>query len=427
MTDDQTKATNAFLDFMVSDENFFVIQGAAGTGKSFLIKYLLETFYSRYQSYCLLLQKDVEIFNVKVTATTNKAVSVINEFLQGSPMRVDTSTIYSLLSLRIENNYNTGETKLSFNKNGKSSDIFSDGRLLVFIDEASFIGEDLQEVIQTILVNEHDAKIIYVGDKYQLAPVGQLNSVMEDVQCSKVSLDKIIRNQGHILATGTQFRNTVETGTFTDIQYNNSDVIHVDGPTFQQLVDTHFRDPKWNPNKCKILAWTNEQVQAYNKHIRQALHLPEAFQSGDIVITNNFIQGHKSYTKSVDSTVTITNIDKAVQKMYGIEGYMVEIDQSHIAFMPKSLSEYKSLLRELANDKEWRKYFEVKDTWLDLRAAYASSVHKAQGSTYETVFLDLPDIGRNWNAYDVARLLYVGITRASTQVICYGYLPRRYC
>ena len=57
LTQDQQKANNAFLDFLVSDENFFVIQGAAGTGKSFLIKHLLETFYAKYKAYCLLLQK----------------------------------------------------------------------------------------------------------------------------------------------------------------------------------------------------------------------------------------------------------------------------------------------------------------------------------------------------------------------------------
>ena len=83
--------------------------------------------------------------------------------------------------------------------------------------------------------------------------------------------------------------------------------------------------------------------------------------------------------------------------------------------------------RAKADPSNWKKFFEVKETWLDLRAVYASSIHKSQGSTYDTVFLNLADIGKNWNATDVARLLYVGITRAAKQVVCYGYLPDRYC
>jgi exodeoxyribonuclease-5 len=74
----------------------------------------------------------------------------------------------------------------------------------------------------------------------------------------------------------------------------------------------------------------------------------------------------------------------------------------------------------------WKKYFEIKESWLDLRAVYASSVHKSQGSTYETVFIDLADIGANWDAISVARLMYVAVSRASKKVVCYGRLPNRY-
>jgi ATP-dependent exoDNAse (exonuclease V) alpha subunit len=74
----------------------------------------------------------------------------------------------------------------------------------------------------------------------------------------------------------------------------------------------------------------------------------------------------------------------------------------------------------------WPRFFEVKETWFDLRALYASTINKAQGSTYDTVFLNLNDIGENWDANAVARLMYVGITRAAKQVVCYGQLPDHY-
>jgi energy-coupling factor transporter ATP-binding protein EcfA2 len=433
LTKDQEKANNAFLDFMANDDNFFVIQGAAGTGKSTLIKHLLETFYSRYKSYCLLLQKDVKEFDIKVTATTNKAVSVVNDFIGqvNSGQKVsEIKTIFSLLGLQVENNRDTGKTSLTFNNKSTSlTELTTSGLTpLVFIDEASFIGQDLHEIIVQILKEQVNGKIVYIGDKYQLAPVGQTFSAMDAMTCKRAELNQIVRNDGHILNTGTQFRHTVETGQFNPIIYNGVDVKHVKGPEFERLVNASFTKPGWDPSVSKILAWTNEKVQAYNAHVRTVLGYPEMFQVGETVVTNEYIKGTTKYSKSVDSEVVITKLDKLTHKMYdAVEGYMVELDNRHVGFMPMNYADAKKLMRKFAKEKNWKAYFEVKESWLDLRAVYASSIHKSQGSTYDTVFLDLPDIGKNWNAADVARLMYVGVTRAAKQVICYGYLPDKYC
>lgn len=430
LTQDQQKANNAFLDFLVSDENFFVIQGAAGTGKSFLIKHLLETFYSKYKAYCLLLQKEVKEFDIKITATTNKAVNVIDDFLRtllSNRSDIQLNTIYSLLGLKVTNDHKTGKTTLTFS-NGGSALMFSSNIIpLIFIDEASFIGEELHEIICEVLKSQAKAKIVYIGDKYQLAPIGQQFSAMDTLQCTKVSLDEIVRNSGHILATGTQFRRTVETGKFQPIQYNNADVIHVKGPVFQQMVEDSFKHSHWDTSTSRVLAWTNDRVQEYNLHIRTALNLPTGFEVGEYVITNEFIKGNSNYSRSVDSEVLITNINAVATDVYGVKGRMIELDNTYVGFLPTNFKDAKRLMKDLADKKEWKKFFEVKENWLDLRAVYSSSIHKSQGSTYETVFLDLADIGKNWNATDVARLLYVGITRASKQVVCYGYLPDRYC
>lgn len=431
LTQDQEKANNDFLDFMVSDDSYFVIQGAAGTGKSFLVKHLLETFYSRYKAYCLMLQKEAKEFDIKITATTNKAVSVLEDFLEdilAQHNNMQIVTIYSLLGLRVQNDRKTGKTTLTYNPNQANQFQYTQGIIpLVFIDEYSFFGDELQDIIENVLVNGAKAKIVYIGDKYQLSPTGQSVSAVEKLQCSRAELDEIIRNSGHILQTGTQFRRTVETGIFNPIHYNSHDVIHCKGPEFQQRVEASFGASDWEPSKSRILAWTNERVQEYNKHVRSYLHLPERFQTGEAVITNEYISGHKNYHRSVDSWVRITRAMPDTVTQYGIPGYMVELDNTHVGFLPDNAQKTKELLKQLAKDKDWKKYFEIKETWLDLRPIYASSIHKSQGSTYETVFLDLSDIGKNWNASDVARLLYVGITRASKQVVCYGYLPNRYC
>ena len=51
---------------------------------------------------------------------------------------------------------------------------------------------------------------------------------------------------------------------------------------------------------------------------------------------------------------------------------------------------------------------------------FASTVNKAQGSTYDTVYLDLNDIGKCQDRDQVNRMLYVGVSRAKHKVVFTG-------
>ena len=64
------------------------------------------------------------------------------------------------------------------------------------------------------------------------------------------------------------------------------------------------------------------------------------------------------------------------------------------------------------------------DTWADLRPTFASTVNKAQGSTYDKVFIDLSDFKPmvHKDPIQLARLLYVAMSRAKYQVIFTGDL-----
>ena len=64
----------------------------------------------------------------------------------------------------------------------------------------------------------------------------------------------------------------------------------------------------------------------------------------------------------------------------------------------------------------------IERTWIDLRAAYAQTVDKSQGSTYDKVFIDLDDISHCTSGARIARMLYVAVSRARHQVIFTGDL-----
>jgi ATP-dependent exoDNAse (exonuclease V) alpha subunit len=80
------------------------------------------------------------------------------------------------------------------------------------------------------------------------------------------------------------------------------------------------------------------------------------------------------------------------------------------------------LLKYLFKQKKYKEYFSIKNSWTDLRTLGAQTIHKSQGSTYREVFLDLDDISRNNKWHDIARLMYVGLTRATDKVYLYGNL-----
>jgi superfamily I DNA/RNA helicase len=71
----------------------------------------------------------------------------------------------------------------------------------------------------------------------------------------------------------------------------------------------------------------------------------------------------------------------------------------------------------LAKHFDWIDYWKIKRIFTDIRPAYAMTVHKSQGSTFENVFVDAQDILSNPNREEALRCLYVAISRASNNVI----------
>ena len=51
--------------------------------------------------------------------------------------------------------------------------------------------------------------------------------------------------------------------------------------------------------------------------------------------------------------------------------------------------------------------------------AYALTVHRAQGGTYENTAVHISDFNANRQTDERKRLFYTGCTRASTNLVCY--------
>ena len=101
--------------------------------------------------------------------------------------------------------------------------------------------------------------------------------------------------------------------------------------------------------------------------------------------------------------------------------------------VPYNYSDYLNRLKILsaqAKNKSksttWNDFFNFKAHFSDLRPVYASTIHKSQGSQYKNGFINLTDIGRNPIRSDVARLMYVALTRVEETAYLYGNLGVAY-
>ena len=237
-----------------------------------------------------------------------------------------------------------------------------------------------------------------------------------------------MRFDGEIDTLSAKYREAVRSKKFPSITADGNQVRHVDGATFQSLVEQSFVEPHYyEENDAKVLAWTNSRVQEYNAFIRQHKGYTKELEVGEQIVTNKPIMDSKGKTVyATDGRAYITNVDSFVSTYMGISGKYLTLDNQIDVFTPDNAQDVKTKLNQLKKAKKWRDYLALQETVADIRPPYACTVHKSQGSTYKRVLIDLNDIGRCNIPGDVARMLYVAISRASDEVILYGDLPEKY-
>ena len=414
----QEEARDAFQSFLMDeDKKELVISGFAGSGKSFLMRYLEELAYSQF-----VIEKNMDKnfreMDIYFTATTNKAAGVLADMTNR-----ESQTIHSFLGLQPVNDFKTGKVKLKTTDRTMVMD-----SVLVFIDEASMISKQLLQIIRECLVNEStNSKVVYVGDSYQLPPVMESHSPVFVSVKDAANLREIQRQaaQNPIIQASAKFRQVLDDGykgSWPELPVDDVHIFHLDKDEMRNEIDAKFKNNP-SPLKVKVLGYTNERVIEYNRHIRKLYTPHEEFVPGEYVITNKPVMRGRRILLHTDSFVQIKSMSET-ESSDGLKGWIVGLGKASV-FLPKDHQEYRQLLKTYVRRKDWTNYFRVKDTYADLRPAHALTCHKSQGSTYEEVFVDMGDIGRNMKWTEIARLMYVAMSRASKRVYLYGKLPLR--
>ena len=425
--EDQEQAINDFFEFMLNpNETEFHLTGGAGMGKTFTLDLIMNEGMNRYEQGCKLMGIEQTIFNMALTATTNKAADVLS--LSTGRQAV---TIHSFMKFKVFEDYKTGEKKINV-----SRDTIVRQHELIIIDEASMIDNTLYALLHKYT---HKCKFLYVGDHCQMAPVKEKLSKIYDNKRFFSNLTKPMRNAGQpaLMALCQQLRETVETGVFKPIEEVPGVIDYLDGPQMEAEIGNVFSD--LNPSS-RILCYRNVQVQDYNAHIRGIRGLPAYFEEGEVLVSNSAVT-IDNFNLSVESEVEIIdNPHKEITKTingYDLNFYEVELRKvkikglysgaSTILYLPSDMERFMEVKKYFARMKEWTYFFHLDKNYPDLRPKDSSTVYKAQGSTYETVYVDLGDISKCTHADQVARMLYVACSRPTTRLALYGQLKPAYC
>ena len=415
------KLDNIIKTNMVWD-NEVSLSGAAGTGKTYLTT--------------KLVKKLKETYHITITAPTHKALQVLRQNLIADEVEnIETKTIQSFLNIKLQTDYDKGIQKFvpAKTKDDSQTDI-------LIVDESSMISHDLYEYIIKAIENQRVKSILFVGDEYQLLPVDNHHCEIFNIR-TKYKLDKIVRQakDSYIITMATKARNIIKSKQYISIkEFFNDDAFKNELQfinSTKEFYDDFCTPDTWAKKDKVIASFTNKSVEKHNKVIRsryweaQNVMNPDTLLIGDKVIFQEANVINEIVIHQNSDIVEISSANKFFQE--NLQVYFWDCrDLNGKPFKvidPDSKGRFTMVLNKLAKDakyeknyqersKKWKLFFNIKDMFVDVKYIYASTIHKLQGSTYETVYIDLSEIEKMADKDMMYRLLYVAITRASKDV-----------
>lgn len=442
LNDEQKKALNEMNEFVnAPDEHFMTLSGYAGTGKTSLMEILAEK-----------LRKEGK--TVAFSASTNKAASVLRDKVKKKGYTARTlNSLFGIL-VEVDPNQKSYDAK---NLSTYKSEATPDYGTIVVIDEASMINEKNFQILSKT-AEENNLKIIYLGDKAQLAPVGdsKISPVFRNKQGRVSTLTKVERTGDNaILKEATRIRNGEGLSGESSFNSEGKGVAYINSNNSKNsekvnsIIKAFAPHLKKNPDFFRILTFTNDSVVSYNNKVRRILGY-----DSPIPRENEPIMGYTNwgYDATKEEKYTVINSESyTVSKVHGdttvyhyIGTERIDLDATRItivdslgnsatvnvidvkenarnrrnaAILAKRKAELWSMQRNLRKgSKEWREVMieintiesklfvndNIKDEnsrYLQTKVfdfGYAMTIHKSQGSTFTNVLVDATDIDKSY-------------------------------
>ena len=466
LTPSQAAVAEAMIDFCQDNSRgsqaLATLSGYAGVGKTTVVAYVVDA----------LSKMDSGFMSIVVLAPTHKALSVLSEKLGGA--EVATQTLQAALALKVRDMPDGQQETEDTGEPGSLRDY-----TLAIIDEASMVSAGM---FATALFKRGRCKLLFVGDPAQLPPVdqqraqGQPLSTQRDLQLSPAfgpevpvhwKLTEVVRQaaENPIIRLATAARECIERGTEFSLQVMGSQLRAGDDDFLAMQaggvveVARLVADAIQHGQDTRALALDNNMVQAVNAHVHAMVHPHQGdYPAGALVMAQDGFTGWDPETVSgtrwkkvpVRNSALLTvaactddrhpsEPSRAAYKLTlkSDEGVQlvcwVAVDQRQWqADISETFAEYRRLkLREkMAAGSESRALREqasessaagwaLKARYAPLRYAYAMTVHKSQGSTFDAVILAWDSFQKSRDVQMRNRLAYVALTRTRKfAVIC---------
>ena len=401
------------------------ITGYAGTGKSTALLKQLTTIAGK--------DKDDTI----VLCPTHKAA---HRLLPKIPFGIEIKTIHSLLGWIPAINENA--EKIEHIDIVAKTDRKIEEYNTFIIDEGGMMSE---EMFMELVAKIEDArnfdtdgiKIYVYLDPYQLLPVKGRQIQLDEEFTTKLTTQHRAESPD-VVALFTKFVEFLEGTNTKDLKIEFSDNV--------KKVSTTEAVQLFDITKDRLLAYTNEVVGWYNKEISvyngiqsfvgqhvqlgsnpDLVYVEDMIDKSSVVLSdvitwyldnNMLLQNSKISAKYMELEFsTLLKID-------GVEFAKVAINGT-TKIVPVVLGIYNaySLTKQIKaaaiKDKKNYKFIYALNKAYTMDYKFASTVHKAQGSEFDAVFVDVNDIKKSIlpNYYDTyARLMYVALSRAKKRV-----------
>lgn len=466
LNEDQSRAFDDMYGFIEAPlADAFVLKGYAGTGKTFLVKRIIEYITSSYP-------KD----KIAITAPTNKAVRVLQadapfntdegkgpvfEDLFNGESRLTYSTIHKLLGLK-EQITNTGEQK--FTPDYKDKNEITKYKYLI-LDEVSML-DDL--ICREIMKYKESIRIIFMGDPAQIPPVNRTDCIpfrkQTEFNFQTAELKEIMRQTGEHPVVDASFliRNNLKVAQpipklETNLNKEDKGIVYINSVTERKsvrpILAEYFNSDEFKADAdyAKIIAWRNKTVDYLNSIVRQILYgndaltymigeklvargpifeqqqdrfwgtkwvvtlnTSEEMEVVDVVVTNKkFVEGsHQLYAKVYKCKVKIW--DPVGKRFYKQDLFIMHEDSK--AEYNKLLKQVKAFAVQSRDKAAWVVYFNILKWSADVSYNYAITAHKAQGSTYNNVILLEEDIDLNRTVLERNRIKYTAYSRPTDKL-----------
>lgn len=432
-TTEQARFLFEIEEFMDSSEDFFILRGLAGTGKTSVAKAVVD----------YLTERQIPCF---LSAPTTRAARIIGR-KTGREARTMHSRIYRTEPLE------DGRVQTTLKENDDTTPT------LYIVDECSMVSDNvtnddkfiaargmLHNFLHFVKSGHRQSKVLFLGDVYQLPPIGyergQTPPALSERHLREtfgltgrvLELTDVKRQAegSSILRSATSLRDTMRFGRSWRIESDEFWGLKGAVNAYMRAFDSRRLDA------VVYIAQFHGSLNLFNTAIRERLNRTDTLAVGDVVVFHQTFVGtdHTAYNGDFGTVVELVN---GAERFGGLhfQQVMVELTDERgqpqrvagkvcLEFLqtpkPELMREQENMLTAevMRTDKEYREStLKIRNNnpylgAMRLRYGYGITCHKAQGSEFGTVLLNKwsPDGNPSLN------YLYTGVTRAREQLLC---------